>query len=125
MKRLKKICLCAYLAVACLLIGFSYLSFITDDWQWLARSGCLIVITGMLMTSQEILSNIKRLKKRYKRNSSPTRHDWAKGSASNNVIAAIAHEESTWEVAGHGFYMLLFGTLVWGFGDIVGMHLIA
>ena len=34
------------------------------------------------------------------------------------LLAVAGSESETWEVEGHGLYLLIAGTLIWGFGDL-------
>ena len=36
------------------------------------------------------------------------------------MVRAASEQESIWEIEGHGLYMLIGGTLIWGFGDLLG-----
>ena len=45
-------------------------------------------------------------------------HDWA---GDMRALSRSRHrEEDTWEYELSGVYMLVTGTLLWGFGDLIG-----
>lgn len=114
-------------------IGF-FIALMTGDWSWFARSGSVVVVIGIVFTSNQIFEHQRRLKesraslearsRREKRATAGEAHhanrDWAGGDGLRALARARTREEDTWEIEGHGFYMLVSGTLVWGFGDLLG-----
>ncbi len=36
-----------------------------------------------------------------------------------SLVNERSREEEAWEIEGHGLYILIIGTLVWGFGDLI------
>jgi hypothetical protein len=118
------------------LAGGIWLSLETGDWTWLSRSGSAVVAIGIVLTSHEIFehgrrlqesrrSADERLERRMHRLETPVRtdHDWADRDSMRELIRSRSREEEKWEIEGRGFYMLVAGTLVWGFGDLVGAAL--
>lgn len=125
----------AYSLALLAVIAGTFASFSTDNWSWFSRSGSAIVIIGILLTSSQILEHIRRLKQRRAssarlmrgltkpRPSTPYQfnRDFASEDRLRSIARAQTEEEDTWEVEGHGLYILISGTLIWGFGDLVGL----
>ncbi len=122
MRRRKSVTWRAYLVAAIVLgIGLSA-SIVTTDWQWFSRSGSIVVVVGILLTSHQILEDIGQL--RIRRDSNQHRsamHDWAKGDPRLDITRN--HEEEAWATESSGFLLLIVGTLVWGLGDLLGLVL--
>ncbi len=111
------------------------LSVFAGDWNWLARSGALVVVIGIVLTSTQVLESAQRLRHRRNQwenrlrhtsqrdaaNTNPSMHDWA--SDMRALSRARQREEDTWEYERSGVYMLVVGTLLWGFGDLLGVFL--
>ncbi len=111
------------LTLASLVFGFG-MSLLSSDWQWLSRSGSLVVVIGIMLTSTQIIDELHLMKQRRmhseRHQDSWSSHDW--------VAEAENHKKLRWgdgEFSGRsqGLYLLIFGTLIWGFGDIVGQFL--
>ncbi len=109
-----------------------FVSLSTSNWAWLSRSGSAVVVIGILLTSSQILEHSRRLKRRrpsWERRANTlmkdgpihTPQDFASEDRLRTLARASAHEEDTWEVEGYGLHILIMGTLVWGFGDLVGL----
>ena len=109
-----------------------FVSLTTSNWSWLSRSGSAVVVIGILLTSSQILEHSRRLKRRrpdWERRSSTlvkdglihTPQDFASEERLRSVAHASNYEENTWEIEGYGLHILILGTLVWGFGDLVGL----
>ena len=110
-----------------------YSSLYTEDWSWFSRSGSIVVIIGIILTSSQIFEHKRRLKQdsvdwethiRRKlntraRNNSQFARDWGTDDGLRALFKARQEMETTWEIEGHGLYMLILGTLVWGFGDLL------
>lgn len=86
----------------------------TDDWNWFARSGAAVVAIGVFLTSREILEHNRRLR------AGCWDRDWAGENSLRQLARSRHHEEDLWETKFHGLYILIGGTLVWGFGDLIG-----
>lgn len=132
MKGISRTTRVAYL-LASLTVGAGMLiSAIAGDWNWLARSGALVVVIGIVLTSTQVLENAQRLRHRRNHwenrlrnapqrdatNTNPSMHDWAGDMRA--LSRARQREEDTWEYERSGVYMLVLGTLLWGFGDLLG-----
>lgn len=112
----KRFTVIAYvIALLTLALGI-FLSIRQSDWSWLSRSGSLIVINGIILTSQQIIEHIQLLKQRQMRWGSQFYRDWVTEDKHH-----LTHDDSntTWRLEKYGLYMLIIGTLVWGFGDLI------
>lgn len=123
----------AYVLAGLAVVAGCLLSLFSGNWQWLARSGSAVVVIGIVLTSTQVLENARRLRHRRGHwdnhlrrmqgresgNTNPSMHDWAGDMRA--LSRARQREEETWEYERSGVYMLVFGTLLWGFGDLVGV----
>ena len=109
-----------------------FVSLSTSNWSWLSRSGSAVVVIGIVLTSSQILEHSRRLRRRRpnwerrantrtKDGPSCTPQDFASEERLRTLTHARNYEENTWEIEGYGLHVLILGTLVWGFGDLVGM----
>ena len=101
-------------ALVTLFIG-ALLSIDLGDWNWFARSGSLVVVYGILLTSHQIIEHMQHLGKQQRRDSMVNR-DW--GSDARHHFLHD-DDEQRWRSEKNGLYMLITGTLVWGFGDLI------
>lgn len=115
-KRAKRITFNTYLLAILTLLAGVGLSLQTGHWDWFSRSGSLLVIYGILLTSQQILDHIQQLKS-LQRSVAASQRDWAHGDKSHLVNT---HHEIQWRDEAYGLYMLVAGTFIWGFGDLIG-----
>ncbi len=108
------------------LVGISA-SLATGDWNWFARSGSAVVALGVLLTSHQILEQYHRLRVSQELNDHrPTNghareRDWAGENSMRELIRTRRHEEDRWAEEFFGMRILVVGTLVWGFGDLIGV----
>jgi hypothetical protein len=93
------------------------------DWSWFSRSGCLVVVIGIFLTSSQIIENSRRLKSRRSYNDQNFHRDFADKHKQRALQRSRGLEEDIWENGLRGFYLLIVGTLVWGFGDLAGLLL--
>jgi hypothetical protein len=91
-----------------------------DDWSWFSRSGSLVVVIGIILTSSQILDHIHLLKLRELNHSGDFNRDWASEERKQTLLESRFNEEATWTNERSGFLMLIAGTIIWGFGDLVG-----
>ena len=112
----RRIAVSAYAIAALTLLLGLVLSVRLNSWTWLSRSGSLVVINGILLTSHQIFEHMHRLRQSQIRSQSQFNRDWAGGEKS-----AFVHDkkEQVWLSEKYGLYMLIFGTLIWGFGDLI------
>lgn len=120
-KNIKKQTFFVYLTSAIIAISTLYISYILQDWQWFSRSGALIVVLGIYLTSSQIIENSRRLRQsyRYAKKEGNFQRDWANSKRDQILRFAREHEEETWVMGKCGFNLLIAGTLIWGFGDLM------
>ena len=106
-----------------MLNGGIILSLHLFDWSWFSRSGCLVVVIGIFLTSSQIIENSRRLKSRRSYNEQNFYRDFADDIKQQALERSRGLEEDIWENGLRGFYLLIVGTLVWGFGDLIGLFL--
>lgn len=111
----------AYLSAAITLSTGAFISVKTGDWTWFSRCGSLVVVIGILLTSSQVIDHMERLKQRYTAGESEFQRDWAIENKQQSLLDARLNEEVTWMNEKSGFYMLIMGTLIWGFGDLPGL----
>jgi len=110
------------LSAAVLTIGV-WLSIDQNDWTWFARSGSMIVVIGIFLTSSQIIENSRRLKIRRSHHEQNFHRDYAEDIKRGTLERSRSLDEDIWENGLRGFYLLVVGTLIWGFGDLTG-HLL-
>jgi len=93
------------------------------DWSWFSRSGSLIVIIGILLTSSQIIENSRKLKTRRSHHDHNFNRDFADDIKKHNLERSRHLDENIWENGLRGLYLLVAGTLMWGFGDLIGTFL--
>ncbi|MCK5647822.1 MAG: hypothetical protein KAI22_02995 [Gammaproteobacteria bacterium] len=121
-KNLKKQALFIYFLSAVILLLSIYISYVNQDWQWFSRSGSMIVILGIYLTSSQIIENSHRLgQHRAAYKDGNFQRDWARGKRGNILRHTLNHEEETWVMGKCGFNLLIIGTLIWGFGDLFSL----
>ena len=119
--RVKSTALNSYLSAAVALSTGAFFSIQTGDWTWFSRCGSLVVVIGIWLTSSQIIYHMERLKQRHTAGESEFQRDWAIENKQQSLLNSRVHEEITWINEKSGFYMLIIGTLVWGFGDLLGL----
>jgi len=72
-----------------------------------------------MLTSHQIIENSRRLKRRGQHGSN-FKHDFADDYEQNKLEHASVLEEDIWHNGLRGLYLLVSGTLIWGFGDLPG-----
>ena len=111
------------LSMTVIFIGI-WLSLNTLDWNWFARSGSLVVIIGILLTSSQVIENSRKLKMRRTRHDYNFNRDFAEDIKKHTLERSRSLDEDIWENGVRGLYLLVLGTLIWGFGDLVGLLLV-
>jgi hypothetical protein len=121
--------LTAWTMTACSLGAGFAASLASGDWSWFSRSGAAVVAVGIVLTSHQILEHNRRLLESQRRESARRSaavhhggcaHDWADENSIRRLIRARSQEEDLWRSEFSGFHMLVGGTLIWGFGDLLG-----
>lgn len=124
----------ALFSLLILVLGF-YLSIIAlwDDQYWFARSGCLIVVLGIAsgfsgiiqeqFMRQKLLAKrkieIARVKRKYSHSpAEQERQVLEKQTAFQQSLAELQHDMRV-SVGMFEASILVLGTLVWGFGDLI------
>lgn len=110
----------AYVVVALILACGVLFSVQGGNWEWFSRAGSAVVAIGILLTSSQIRDHSQRLRRWRTQLVSQSQRDWAVDEAKRSMVRAAGEQESIWEIEGHGLYMLIGGTLIWGFGDLIG-----
>ena len=105
----------AYLIALAILTTGVFMSVKLDDWSWFSRAGSLLVINGIFLTSRQIIGHIQRLKLNQTKPRQHSESDWASGDKYHLIHA----DEKLWQSEQHGLYMLIIGTFIWGFGDLL------
>jgi hypothetical protein len=77
------------------------------------------VVIGIILTSSQILDHIRLLKLRELNLSGDFNRDWASEERKQALLESRFNEEATWTNERSGFLMLIVGTLIWGFGDLI------
>jgi hypothetical protein len=119
--RQKRNTLKAYSIATVILLAGCLISVRADDWSWFSRCGSLVVVIGIILTSSQILDHIRLLKLRELNLSGELNRDWASEERKQALLESRFNEETTWTNERSGFLMLIAGTLIWGFGDLVGV----
>lgn len=102
-------------ALLTLILGVVF-SIKLHDWNWFARSGALVVINGIILTSHQIIEHMRTLNRSQNDPASKFNRDWAKADKQNLIHD---YSQDVWMNEKYGLYMLIAGTLVWGFGDLI------
>jgi hypothetical protein len=105
------------LASALSVAGCIWLSAATGDWTWFARSGAILTALGLVLASRKILIARADLVALL------ADMEQADGSARTARLESFKRlqrdlDRQVMEKAGFG--LLVVGTLIWGFGDLVG-----
>ncbi len=102
-------------AVITLLFGV-LVSVEMSDWSWFARSGALVVINGILLTSHQVIEHMQRLGQYRHKGNSQFYKDWVHEEKHHFI-----HDDNEirWNSEKDGLYLLIFGTLIWAFGDLI------
>jgi len=111
----------AYSIALCILLLAIFVALMSGHWHWVSRSGSLIVVLGVLLTSSQIFANIDRLRQRRGEIGASANHDWSSEDDMRQLVKSIQRDEINWESERSGLVLLILGTLVWGFGDLPGL----
>lgn len=111
----------ALLLSATVFVSGVWLSFDQNDWSWFARSGSMMVVIGIFLTSSQIIENSRKLKIRRSYHEQNFNRDFAEDIKRGALERSRSLDEDIWENGLRGFYLLVIGTLVWGFGDLTGV----
>lgn len=92
----------------------------TGDWNWFSRSGSLVVVIGIFLTSTQVIENSRRLRSRRTNRIKNFDRDYAEESRKQTLSRSRILDEDLWANGLRGFYLLVIGTLIWGYGDLIG-----
>lgn len=105
------------LASALSVAGCVWASLATGDWTWFARSGAVLTALGLVLASRKILIARADLVALL---SDMERADGAERTARLESFKRLQRDLDRQVMERAGFVLLVVGTLVWGFGDLVG-----
>jgi hypothetical protein len=101
------------------LLGGGIISYEFSDWSWFSRSGSLVVVIGIFLTSSQVIENNRRLKSRRHYREQNFNRDYAEDMKRQTLERSRSLDEDIWASGLRGLYLLVTGTVVWGFGDLV------
>ena len=111
----------AYSLVAIVVAAGVVLALRTGSWEWFSRAGSLVVVIGIVLTSSQIIEDSRRARRRrqqWEGGRSVAGRDWAQQDV--QLRHSRHHDEHLFENEKGGLYILVGGTLIWGFGDLAG-----
>jgi hypothetical protein len=93
-----------------------FLVWFTGDWQWFSRAGSMITLAGAILAARMLLR--LGIAGAY-----VAEHTIDGGQFVPTAAKATAVYEATLDAhaAGIGFWFIILGTLVWGYGDVFGL----
>ena len=94
-----------------------WLSIATGDWTWFSRSGAILTALGLVMASRKILIARADLVALL---SDMERTDGAERTARLESFKRLQRDLDRQVMEKAGFGLLIAGTIVWGFGDLLG-----
>lgn len=104
-------------ASALTVIVFVGLSIATGDWTWFARSGAVLTALGLVLASRKVLIARADLLALL---SDMERVDGGQRTARLESFKRLQRDIDRQVVEKAGFALLVIGTVVWGFGDLIG-----
>jgi hypothetical protein len=100
----------------CLASGI-WASTATEDWMWFARSGAVLTLLGLVLASRKILiarADLLALLGEMER------ADGAERTARLESFKRLQRDLDRQVMEKAGFGLLIAGTIIWGFGDLLG-----
>ncbi|WP_439598679.1 hypothetical protein [Falsiroseomonas sp.] len=94
-----------------------WLSIGTGDWMWFARSGAILTALGLVLASRKVLIARADLLALL---SDMERVDGAERTVRLASFKRLQRDIDRQVMERAGFALLILGTLVWGFGDLLG-----
>jgi hypothetical protein len=105
------------LASVASMAGGIWLSVATGDWMWFARSGAVLTALGLVLASRKVLIARADLVALL---ADMERTDGAERTARLESFKRLQRDLDRQVMEKAGFGLLILGTLVWGFGDLIG-----
>lgn len=118
MRVAKTITIKSYIIALLIVIVGIVLSVELNDWGWFSRSGALLVVNGIVLTSRQIFEHMQQLKQLQFDYQCNSQRDWASRDKRGMFSDS---KEIVWRNEKYGLYMLIAGTLIWGFGDLTNL----
>jgi len=94
-----------------------WLSVVSADWTWFARSGAVLTVLGLVLASRKILIARADLVTLL---ADMERADGTARTARLESFKRLQRDLDRQVMEKAGFGLLILGTLVWGFGDLLG-----
>ncbi len=94
-----------------------WISVATGDWMWFARSGAVLTALGLVLASRKVLiarADLVSLLQEMEQ------ADGTQRTARLESFKRLQRDLDRQIVEKAGFAILVIGTLVWGFGDLIG-----
>lgn len=112
----RRFALKSYMVAVATLVAGGTVSIELADWSWFSRSGSLVVVNGIILTSHQIIQHMHHLGRYQRQFQSQFNKDWAKDDKHEFI-----HDDMVdrWKSEKNGLYMLIGGTIIWGFGDLL------
>ena len=89
-----------------------YLSVTENDWTWFQRAGSIITLFGAILVSREVI----RLGTRRRTELHDAPDTWKPSEA---VVQEHEHRKEDYRSEAIGAVLILAGTVIWGYGDLV------
>lgn len=105
------------LAALLSLLGGAWLSAASGDCTWFARSGAVLTALGLVLASRKVLIACADLLALL---SEMERADGAERTVRFESFKRLQRDLDRQVMEKAGFGLLILGTLVWGFGDLLG-----
>jgi len=97
-----------------LLIAGLGASLSTGKWHWFSRAGSGIVVCGIILTGEQLLASHRRF------HASNTDDEATPEEIEEQTEPVLYNDKKErWLGEMFGFYMLIVGTVIWGFGDLI------
>jgi hypothetical protein len=116
-RALRRVVRAFLLASALSVAGCAWISAATGDWTWFARSGAILTALGLVLASRKILIARADLVALL---ADMEQADGAQRTARLESFKRLQRDLDRQVMEKAGFGLLVVGTIIWGFGDLVG-----